>query len=286
MRFHKYHALGNDYIVIDPATCDLEMTVDIMQLICHRHYGVGSDGILYGPLQREGKLAVDIYNSDGSVAEKSGNGIRIFSRYLREAGYMPNDDFTLATRGGDVTVHFDATDGSLSTVNMGKVTFWSEDIPVVGPPRQVLREHVTIAGRDLEFSAASLGNPHCVVILDEVNAGIAHTYGPLLETHPLFPRRTNVQFVRVLDRANLQIEIWERGSGYTLASGSSSCAAVTVAHHLGYCDSHVQVHLPGGVLDITVKPDYQVWLQGWVASVGHGDFSEEFRQKLLHLHQT
>ncbi|NOZ27564.1 MAG: diaminopimelate epimerase [Chloroflexi bacterium] len=278
--YHKYHALGNDYLVIDPVTCDVLLTPDAVRTICDRHRGIGADGVLYGPVPGEREWTLRIYNADGSEAEKSGNGVRIFARYLLEAGYVATERFTIATSGGEVEVHLEAADGSVSTVDMGRLTFWSEEIPVSGPPREVLRERVTVADRELEFSAVSIGNPHCVIILDEVDWRVARTYGPLLEAHPLFPNRTNVQFVRVLDRRNIRIEIWERGSGYTLASGSSSCAAAGVVHRLGSCDHEVTVHMPGGALDVRIANDGRVWLRGPVNSIGRGEFSQEFKRIL------
>ncbi len=278
--YFKYHALGNDYLVIDPARAAIALTPAAIRLLCDRQRGVGGDGVLYGPLREGGQLAVRIFNADGSEAEKSGNGLRIFARYLLEAGYVDGPECSVATLGGVARVHFDAPDGRLSTVDMGQLTFSSQEIPVAGPPREVLRETIDVGGRTFEFSATSLGNPHCVVFVDEPSRELACTFGPLLEHHPLFPRRVNVQFARVLDAATLQIEIWERGSGYTLASGSSSCAAAGVAHRLGKCAREVAVHMPGGTARVWIDRDWRARLQGPVASVGWGQLTEEFLARL------
>jgi len=278
--YFKYHALGNDYLVIDPARAAIALTPTAIRLLCDRHRGVGGDGVLYGPLREDGRLAVRIFNADGSEAEKSGNGLRIFARYLLEAGYVDGLECSVATIAGDARIHFDTPDGRLSTVDMGRLTFSSREIPVAGPPRQVLQETIEVGGRTFEISAASLGNPHCVVFVDEPNRELACTFGPLLEQHPLFPRRANVQFARVLDAATLQIEIWERGSGYTLASGSSSCAAAGVAYRLGQCAGEVVVHMPGGTTRVWIDQEWRVRLQGPVASVGWGQLTEEFLARL------
>jgi diaminopimelate epimerase len=279
--FYKYHGLGNDYLVIDPARFSLTLNRESVRLICDRNYGVGSDGILYGPLRAEdGSIRVRIFNPDGSEAEKSGNGLRIFARYLVEAGYVTSPDFQIDTKGGRVSVHLDAPDGRLMTVSMGILTFDSESIPVKGPKREVLLEPLEVNDQVVKICAVSIGNPHCVVVRDIIDRNLALALGPLIEGHSLFPCRTNVQFMKVLDRQNIQIEIWERGAGYTLASGSSSCAAAGVAFKLGYCDPDIRVHMPGGTLDVSISTDLSVRMRGEVSSVFEGDFSGEIRKRL------
>jgi len=279
--FYKYHGLGNDYLVIDPARFDVTLNRESIRLICDRNYGVGSDGILYGPLRAEdGSIRVRIFNPDGSEAEKSGNGLRIFARYLVEAGYATSPDFQIDTKGGRVSVHLDAPDGRLMTVSMGILTFDSESIPVRGPKREVLLEPLEVNDHGLKICAVSIGNPHCVVVREAVNRNLALALGPMIEEHSLFPDRTNVQFMKVLDRRNIQIEIWERGAGYTLASGSSSCAAAGVAFKLGYCDPDIRVHMPGGTIDVSISTDLSVRIRGEVSAVFSGDFSDEIRKRL------
>lgn len=280
MRFYKYHALGNDYIVLNPAdfpTWTAPSTEQI-RVICHRNFGVGSDGILWGPLPTtKAHFGLRIFNPDGSEAEKSGNGIRIFSRYLWDSGLAPGPLFTLETPGGVVESAI-KENGGLITVEMGRVSFVSSRIPHVGPEREVLNESITVLDRDFTYCAATIGNPHCVLPLPAVSAELAHRYGPALETHPNFPRKTNVQFLQVLDRANIRIEIWERGAGYTLASGSSSSAAAAVAHRLGLVDAHVTVHMPGGRIGIEIAPDFAIRMTGTVNQVADGTLRPELFQ--------
>jgi diaminopimelate epimerase len=279
--FYKYHGLGNDYLVIDPAKFDFPVNPESVRLICDRNYGIGSDGILYGPLRREeGLLWVRIFNPDGSEAEKSGNGLRIFARYLVEAGYVTSPDFQIDTKGGKVLIHLDEPKGRLMTVTMGVLTFESRKIPVRGPSREVLLEPLEVNGQIIKICAVSIGNPHCVVVREAIDRGLALSLGPLIEGHSLFPTRTNVQFMKVLDRRNIRIEIWERGAGYTLASGSSSCAAAGVAFKLKYCGSDVRVHMPGGALDVSISPDFSVRMRGEVSAVFEGRFAEEIRKQL------
>ena len=158
---------------------------------------------------------------------------------------------------------------------MGSVSFDSVKIPVAGAPREVLNEKIKILDREFTFNAASIGNPHCVIPLAEISPELAHKYGPHLETHPIFPRKTNVQFLKVLDRANIQIEIWERGAGYTLASGSSSSAAAAVAHKLGLVDRSVIVHMPGGQIAIEIGENFSISMTGTVNKVADGIMDPE-----------
>jgi diaminopimelate epimerase len=274
MRFYKYHALGNDYIVCDPVDFPQWKngpSVDEIRVICHRNFGVGSDGILWGPLPSEkSEFGLRIFNPDGSEAEKSGNGLRIFSRYLWDQKLAKNATFTIETPGGQVTSVI-KEDGKLITVDMGSVSFVSTKIPHTGPEREVINEQITVLDRTFTYCSATIGNPHCVLPLPEVSAELAHKYGPHLETHANFPRKTNVQFLQVLDRKNIRIEIWERGAGYTLASGSSSSAAASVAHKLGLVDNAITVHMPGGTIGIEIGANYAIRMTGTVNKVAVGD---------------
>lgn len=248
-------------------------------MICHRNFGMGSDGILFGPNKTEAAdFAVRIFNPDGSEAEKSGNGLRIFARYLFDSKRVWHDPFTIATIGGIVqaTVYEDM----MISVDMGAVSFDSARIPVAGPTREVLKEKLVIDGQEIIYSAATIGNPHCVVIRDAISPELAKNLGPKLETHPNFPNKTNVQFMRIMDRANIALEIWERGAGYTLASGSSSSAAAAVAYRLRLTDPDITVHMPGGKLSIRVGEDLFITLKGPVVRVGEGTMDPEiFRQE-------
>jgi diaminopimelate epimerase len=278
MQFHKYHALGNDYLVLDPTDFPdwSEPSREQTRVICHRNFGAGSDGILWGPLPSEtGDFGLRIFNPDGSLAVKSGNGLRIFARYLWDSGKATSPRFTIETPGGVVTADLQ-DEGRLITVDMGQVSFDSQVIPVAGDPREVLNEEITADDRTFTYCAATIGNPHCVVPLDTVDPELAHRYGPHLETHANFPHKTNVQFLQVIDRANIRIEIWERGAGYTLASGSSSSAAASVAHRLGHVDDKLTVHMPGGQIGIEIDPaTYAIKMTGSVTQVARGQLQAE-----------
>jgi len=273
--FSKYHALGNDYIVIDPKDLAAPLTVEQVKLICHRNFGVGSDGILLGPSPSKiAKCALRIFNPDGSEAEKSGNGLRIFSRYLWDKKIVRNAEFQIETPGG--VVHSTVMDkGRVVRVEMGKISFWSDEIPVAGPRREVINEPIHLRGQQFMFCAATVGNPHCVLPLPKISPELAKQLGPLLETHARFPNRTNVQLMKVIDRNNIQLEIWERGAGYTLASGSSSSAAAAVAHRLGLCDRDITVHMPGGQIRIEIGDDFAIRMTGGVTKVCDGVMVKE-----------
>ena len=175
--------------------------------------------------------------------------------------------FQIMTSGGLVSAQVESS-GKSVTVEMGRVSFQSEDIPVSGKSREVLNETLEINGEEITFSAATIGNPHCIVLNKNISAQEAGRIGPLLETHSNFPNRTNVQFLEVLNRKTIRIEIWERGAGYTLASGSSSSAAAAVAYRLGLCDAKIAVLMPGGQIDITISDNYEITMKGSVTRIG------------------
>lgn len=280
MNFYKYHGLGNDYIVIDPENFDVPLTPGRIKLICHRNFGIGSDGILNGPIFDGDKIKLKIYNPDGSEAEKSGNGVRIFSKYLVDAGHVTEKDFVLHTAGGDVRVELKKDDASLLKVDMGTFTFLSNNIPVNGESREVVNEELRIHDIACKITCLSVGNPHCVIPLDEISEDLAKKIGPEVENHSLFPNRINMQLMKVMDRNNIAIEIWERGAGYTLASGSSSCAAACAANKLGFVDRVINVHMPGGVLEIEIDDENHLYMTGPVEGIAMGDFTGDFISKL------
>lgn len=278
--YYKYHALGNDYIVMNPAEIPFRLTPARIRRICDRHFGVGSDGILLGPLGGDGGPDLRIFNPDGGEAEKSGNGIRIFSRYLIDKGFERGGAFELSTLGGPVRVEKLDENGGLLRVGMGTVTFRSSEIPVSGPDREVVGETMAFGERRLKATCVSIGNPHCVIPVETVSPELARSLGPAVERAPQFPNRINLQLLQVLDRGNIRIEIWERGAGYTLASGTSSCAAACAARRLGLTSGSVTVRMPGGELQVEIGKDWSVRMTGGVSSVCEGVLSEEFRKEL------
>ena len=280
VHFKKYHGLGNDYLVIDPNVQDFAMSEANIRLICDRNFGVGSDGILYGPDLSGDMPSVRILNPDGSEAEKSGNGLRIFAKYLFEKKYVSSKNFKIKTIGGIVDVQVKDDTAGLIRINMGKVTFISNEIPVAGESREVVNEALDVNGVDFKVTCLSIGNPHCVIPMEEVTEERARAIGPFVENHEMFPNRINLQILKVMDRANIDIRIWERGAGYTLASGSSSCAAACAAHKLGLVDNDITVHMPGGELHIEIADDGEVFMTGPVEGTFEGTFHADLIKRI------
>ena len=269
MHYVKSHGLGNDYIVIDPAKVPFVITPEAVRLICDRHRGVGSDGILLVAPGDGADFGVRIFNPDGTEAEKSGNGARIFAKFLCEHGYTDRDRFTLDTRGGRVTCVVRHEHGRVAqvTVDMGKARFDPLDA-------------IEVDGRRIEVTSVSMGNPHCVVIVPDLHDVNVHALGPKIEIHPAFPKRTNVQFAQVISRSEVRILIWERGAGYTLASGSSSCAVAAACHRKGLVDRSVMVSMPGGQLQVAIEDDGEIRMRGPVEEICTGDLSPDLLRRL------
>ncbi len=284
--FFRGHGLGNDYLVMDPAELTFKLTPGKIRGICDRHWGLGSDGILALVPSKKADFGLRIFNPDGSEAEKSGNGLRIFSRYLHATGKTKRTQFTVETKGGQVsiTLHLDRHgDAAAATVEMGQASFVPAALPCTISGNELIQVPIEAAGRPLEFTGVSVGNPHCVVFK---KAGDAWTredllaLGPVLENHPAFPKRTNVQLAVPTGPKEICILIWERGAGETQASGSSSCAAASAAVRLGLVKSPVTVRMPGGTLNIDVAGDFHLTMKGPVAEVARGALSPSFVRTL------
>jgi diaminopimelate epimerase len=270
--FAKYHALGNDYIVVDRRTFGIALTPARIRSICNRHTGVGSDGILALVPTRSADFAVRIFNPDGSEAEKSGNGVRIFARFLFDCGYTRGRSLRILTKGGMVRATLDVRHGAVRqiSVDMGQATFVSTRIPVRGRQREVVDEPLELAGRRFRVTCVSVGNPHCVIFVPRLCVDDLRRFGPLIERHPRFPQRINVQFARVRSRRIVDALIWERGAGETMASGSSSCAIAAAAVKRGLVDGSIAVRMPGGCLAIEVNRDFELKMSGPATPVYRG----------------
>ncbi|MGQ0793566.1 MAG: diaminopimelate epimerase [Deltaproteobacteria bacterium] len=281
-RFVKSHGLGNDYIVLDEANISFELTPEVIKLICHRNYGIGSDGILLLTPSERADFGLRILNPDGSEAEKSGNGLRIFAKFLYEHWYTKKSSFTIDTLSGVVSAELESRDGRVSfvTVEMGEATFRSRLIPVEGDDREVIGEEIRINGEILRFTAVSVGNPHCVVFAEELDEAYTKKLGPKIENHRIFPNRTNVQFAKVVSRDRVEILIWERGAGWTLASGSSSCAVAAACVRNNLTDRYLTVAMPGGELQIEVRNDWTLKMRGEVEGVAEGSISKDLLERI------
>lgn len=280
--FFRGHGLGNDYLVMDPKELTFKLTPKAIKTICDRNWGLGSDGILALVPSKKADFGLRIFNPDGSEAEKSGNGLRIFARYLHATGKTKKTRFTVETKGGLVSIDLQVDrhgDAAAATVEMGIATFKPDALPCSLNVPELIQQPIEAGGRSLIFTGVSVGNPHCVVFKPTGESWSREellALGPALEHHKLFPKRTNVQLVVSTGRNEVFILIWERGAGETQASGSSSCAAASAAVRLGLVKSPVTVKMPGGVLNIDVAPDFSLTMKGPVAEVARGTVSPSF----------
>ena len=280
--FVKSHGLGNDYFVLDGSRISFSLTPGVIRLLCDRNYGIGSDGILLLVPSSKADFGLRILNPDGSEAEKSGNGLRIFAKYLYEHGHTGKKEFKIDTLGGIVSAELEVRGGRVPfvTVEMGTATFDSSLIPVKGEEREVVNEEMRIEGEVLKYTAVSVGNPHCVVFTENLDEGYTKMLGPLIETSDIFPNRTNVQFARVASADKVEIMIWERGAGYTLASGSSSCAVAAACVKNGLTGRTVTVSMPGGELVIEIREDWSIRMRGAVEEVAYGTLSDDLIERI------
>ena len=272
----KYHGLGNDYLIYDPNRNACELQERQVEALCRRNLGVGADGILYGPFFDGDKMRVRIFNPDGSEAEKSGNGIRIFSKYLKDMGYVTEESYVLHTKAGETRVTFLNEQGDLMRVDMGYPEFVAKKIPVVGFEGEIVNEAIFFCDNFYNATCVSLGNPNCVLMLEEVSRKKAMQLGPYVENSRYFPNRINMQLCQVLDRENIQIEIYERGAGYTYASGTGACAAAAASHKMGFVGDRVTVHMHGGELLVEFAGDGRIDMTGPVVYIGSITLAEQF----------
>ena len=281
LSFSKYHVLGNDYLVIDPTQAPFDPTPRVIESLCDRRLGIGSDGLLLGPqpvAEDAEAFGLRIFNPDGSEAETSGDGLRIFARYLFEAGHAKSTGCRISTLGGISTARFLAPDASLIQIDMGRPSFKASDIPFTGIAAhlEVLETPLFLPTGPITITALNLGNPHCVIFPGEVSAANARRLGPKIERHPEFPERVNVLLVEVVNRKRIRLEIWERGAGYTPASGSS-CAAAAACRRLGLVEDRVTAQMPGGSVDIEFNAEGNIFMTGSVQPVFKGILSAEWK---------
>jgi len=256
MRFWKYHGLGNDFVLVENLDGSISKEPEHVRSICHRRFGVGADGILYLESSTKADFAMKVMNSDGSEAEMCGNGIRCLAKHIYDQGHMKEERMTIETLAGvmDITVGVENGKAMSATVEMGAPRLDCREIPVNGEGRFVDRA-MEVEGRTLHATAVSMGNPH-LMIFDELTDQEVERLGPIIHAHPLFPRRTNVEFVKSVDGI-LEVRVYERGAGWTMACGTGACATAVAAGLLGITQlgKEVQVRLPGGSLWIKVSED-------------------------------
>lgn len=276
--FVKSHGLGNEYVVLDSENITFELTPKVIKKICNVNFGIGSDGVLLKESSDRADVGLRIFNPDGSEAEKSGNGLRIFCKYIFDYGFISRRQFTVETKGGIVNadiVEVRNRKATLITVDMGRAEFRSSLIPTNFHTEEVDDEAVEVNGTKYLVNCVSMGNPHCVVVKDHLDLDEIRKVGPMIEHYPMFPNRINVQFAQVVNRHEARILIWERGAGFTLASGTSSCAVACVLHKKGLVDSDVLIRCLGGDLKIQISRDWEVRMTGKIRQICSGVLDNE-----------
>jgi len=270
LNFSKMHGLGNDFVVFDATQARLNLTTAQLQYIADRHFGVGCDQVLMveQPRSDDTEFYYRIFNADGSEVEQCGNGARCFARFVCARGLTSNTILHVGTASGKITLYLQ--DDDQVRVNMGTPAFEPAAIPLLA--EQLSPSYsVSIDGENIEFMAVSMGNPHAVISVDDVNQAPVNTLGPLLESHEIFPQRVNVGFMSIVDRQHINLRVYERGSGETLACGTGACAAVVAGQNRGWLDDEVVVSLPGGELTIGWQGQGQpAWMTGPATFVFEG----------------
>jgi diaminopimelate epimerase len=286
MEFFKGHGLGNDYIAVELDAIEVSLTPPAIRLLCDRHVGIGSDGILGRTASTAADFGLRIFNPDGTEAEKSGNGLRIFAAYLLRRGEVAiGSEFSVETPGGVVrmTVHGVDDDGVVDVeAEMGRASFLSGDVGLSGPERMTQDEPLELAAGDrVLINTVSIGNPHAVVFVDALDAEDLRRRAPQISTHPSFERGSNVQFVHAEGGSTVDALVWERGAGETSASGSSACAVAAASVRRGLVSARqVTVRMPGGSLQVHVRDDYTLLLRGPVENVFEGRITDGMLARL------
>ena len=271
--FTKMHGLGNDYHFIDVSKHPIEDPAGLSRAMSHRHLGAGADGIILVMPGEEHEFRMRIFNADGSEAEACGNGIRCFAKYVFERGMTRNTEFTIETLAGPNRVELRVENGTVETVrsNMGRPRFERNEIPMEGPAGRVIEEPLDIGGETVQVTCANIGNPHAVIFVEDATKIDLTVLGPKIENHPKFPERTNVEFVNIIDRNNIVMRIWERGSGITQACGTGACACCVASVLTGKTQRDCTAHLPGGDLQLAWnEQDNHVYMTGPAVEVFQG----------------
>lgn len=275
MKFIKMHGIGNDYVYVDCFKETVDNPVETAIKVSDRHFGIGSDGLVLIKPSEVADFRMDMYNADGSQAEMCGNAIRCVGKYVYDYGLTDKTSISVETLAGIKYLDLTVKDGKVDivTVDMGAPELTARNIPVISDNEQVINEKIYVAGKEWEMTCVSMGNPHCVVFIDEpVKDFLLEKIGPDFENHKRFPKRINTEFIEVLDRRNVNMRVWERGSGETMACGTGACASAVAAALCGHTEDEITLHLLGG--DLKVRWDRvvnKVYMTGPATVVFHGE---------------
>ena len=274
MRFTKMHGLGNDYIYINAFEEEIENPEELSLKISDRHFGIGSDGIVLIMPSKTSDFRMRMFNSDGSEAEMCGNASRCVAKYVYDVGLTDKEEITLETLAGVKILKMHLNDGKVDkvTVNMGQPIIKSKDIPVLHSKEEIIDEALNIEGKEHRITCVSMGNPHCIIYVDKVSSFNVEEVGLKIENHEIFPKRINAEFAEIIDRKNINMRAWERGSGETLACGTGACATLVASVLNDYADRKATLHLLGGDLEIEWnEADNNVYMTGPATTVFQGE---------------
>lgn len=273
MKFTKMEAAGNDFIIFDGFEYNIKDCENLALRVCDRHFGVGADGLLVCQESKLADIKMLYYNSDGSQGEMCGNGIRCFSKYVYEKGLVKSSTFTVETLAGIKTVQLETDEHKrvkTVKVNMGKAVFDTKYITVKLEKEKAIEEKLDIDGEEIVFSSVLVGVPHTVIFVEDIKDVDINGLGGKIENHHLFPKKTNVNFVEITSRKDINIYTWERGAGRTLGCGTGSCASVVIGKLLGRLDKKVHVRTEGGELEVSVDEEYEIFMKGGANRICHG----------------
>ena len=275
LRFTKMHGLGNDFVMIDAVNQSVTLTPEQVRRLADRRFGIGCDQVLIveRPTRAECDFRYRIFNADGGEVEQCGNGARCFVRFVHDRGLSTKNEFVVETLGGDIYPKLEP--GGMVTVNMGVPRFEPREVPFEASARQPVYD-LDVDGVAVPVTVLSMGNPHAVQVVADVECAPVTTQGPKIEHHPRFPKRVNAGYMQVQDRTHVHVRVWERGAGETLACGTGACAAVVAGRLRGLLDENVAVRLRGGTLQITWRGEGQpVMMAGPAVSVFEGEIDLE-----------
>ena len=278
MKFTKMQGIGNDYVYVNCLEEKVDHPEELAKLVSDRHFGIGSDGLILIKPSEVADFEMAMYNADGSRGEMCGNGIRCVAKYVYDRGLTDKTHISIETLAGIKYLELTVEKGQVSQVrvDMGEPELLAEKIPVISQQEKVIDVPITAGEKEYRMTCVSMGNPHCVVFMEDVEHLEIEKVGPLFENHELFPKRINTEFVKVIDRKTLQMRVWERGSGETLACGTGACATAVAAMLSGFCEDEVQIHLLGG--DLTIewnKESNHVFMTGPAEIVFDGEITCE-----------
>lgn len=278
MKFTKMQGIGNDYVYVNCLEEKVDHPEELAKLVSDRHFGIGSDGLILIKPSEVADFEMAMYNADGSRGEMCGNGIRCVAKYVYDRGLTDKTHISIETLAGIKYLELTVEKGQVSQVrvDMGEPELLAEKIPVISQQEKVIDVPITAGEKEYRMTCVSMGNPHCVVFMEDVEHLEIEKIGPLFENHELFPKRINTEFVKVIDRKTLQMRVWERGSGETLACGTGACATAVAAMLNGFCEDEVQIHLLGGDLTIEWKKESNhVFMTGPAEIVFDGEITCE-----------